>query len=102
MAKVSVFFLDTQCQYHTNIQASSQVVNLAIRSGISYAGKFAFSSLSKFLASVPDKNKTTSLGRIHQQLHTKIQIVTPAIDLIELMCVSSVCIFVTSRSRIPC
>ncbi|KAK9456669.1 RanGTP-binding protein-domain-containing protein [Dipodascopsis uninucleata] len=65
-------------------RAGNQAVTFAIRSGISLVSGYAIRSLTRFLDKLPDDQRG-NLERIKRRLHTKIKIVTPAIDLIQLI-----------------
>jgi hypothetical protein len=65
-------------------QAGTQVVNFAFRSGLSLASGYAFKTLTNFLEKLPETEKDT-LEKTKQRLHTKINIIIPAIDLIEIV-----------------
>lgn len=65
-------------------QAGSQAVTFAIRSGLVVASNYAFKTLSKFLDKIPQDEKS-ELERVRSKLQTKILIISPAIDLIELI-----------------
>ncbi|KAK9479646.1 RanGTP-binding protein-domain-containing protein [Lipomyces japonicus] len=65
-------------------KAGNQAVTFAIRSGISLVSGYAFRSLSRFLDKLPEGEKE-SLEKIKRRLNTKIKIVSPAIDLIQLI-----------------
>lgn len=64
-------------------RAGSQAVSLALRSGINIAGGYAIGTLTKFLRRLPEGDRR-EFERIKERLQTKILIITPAIDLIEL------------------
>ncbi|CAN6659712.1 ran-specific GTPase-activating protein 30 [Trichomonascus vanleenenianus] len=66
-------------------KAGSQAVTFAIRSGISIASSYAIKTLGKFLDKLPEDEKKNNLAIIKSRLQTKITIITPAIDLIELI-----------------
>lgn len=59
-------------------------MTFAIRSGISLASGYAIKTLSKFLDKLPQDEKN-SLSVTKSRLQTKITIITPAMDLIELI-----------------
>ncbi|KAJ8104106.1 RanGTP-binding protein-domain-containing protein [Lipomyces tetrasporus] len=65
-------------------RAGNQAVTFAIRSGISLVSGYAIRSLTRFLEKLPEDEKE-SLEKIKRRLNTKIKIVTPAIDLIQLI-----------------
>ncbi|KAF5102466.1 hypothetical protein D0Z00_000393 [Geotrichum galactomycetum] len=65
-------------------KAGSQAVTFAIRSGISIASGYAIKTLTTFLDKIPETERL-ALERSKYRLQTKIQIITPAIDLIELI-----------------
>lgn len=59
-------------------------MTFAIRSGVSMATGYAIKSLTQFIATIPESDKR-ELERSKSRLQTKIQVINPAIDLIELM-----------------
>lgn len=59
-------------------------MTLAIRSGLSFASGYAIKTLSKFWEKLPEKEKS-SLEATRSRLQSKIMIITPSIDLIELI-----------------
>lgn len=59
-------------------------MTLAIRSGLSFASGYAIKTLSKFWEKLPEKEKN-SLEATRSRLQSKIMIITPSIDLIELI-----------------
>ncbi|KAK9369997.1 RanGTP-binding protein-domain-containing protein [Lipomyces kononenkoae] len=65
-------------------KAGNQAVTFAIRSGISLVSGYAIRSLTRFLDKLPEDEKE-SLEKIKRRLNTKIKVVTPAIDLIQLI-----------------
>ncbi|KAK9468912.1 RanGTP-binding protein-domain-containing protein [Lipomyces arxii] len=65
-------------------QVRSKAVNIAVGSGVNYIGGFAIRSLVKFLSKLPEVERD-GLERLKRRLTTKIKIVTPAIDLIQLI-----------------
>ncbi|KAK9377953.1 RanGTP-binding protein-domain-containing protein [Lipomyces chichibuensis] len=65
-------------------KAGNQAVTFAIRSGISLVSGYAVRSLTRFLDKLPADEKE-SLEKIKRRLNTKIKIVSPAIDLIQLI-----------------
>ncbi|KAK9332933.1 RanGTP-binding protein-domain-containing protein [Lipomyces starkeyi] len=65
-------------------KAGNQAVTFAIRSGISLVSGYAIRSLTRFLDKLPEDEKE-SLEKIKRRLNTKIKIVSPAIDLIQLI-----------------
>lgn len=64
-------------------RAGSQAVSLALRSGINIAGGYAIGTLAKFLKRLPEADRR-EFERIKERLQTKILVITPAIDLIEI------------------
>src|SRR5699024_8518006 len=68
----------------TNIQAGSQAVTFAIRSGLSIASGYAIKTLGRFMERLPESQKS-SLALTKTRLQTKIMVITPSIDLIELI-----------------
>ncbi|BFZ56540.1 DRAP deaminase [Savitreella phatthalungensis] len=67
-------------------QATHQFTTLAIRSGISIAGGFAIKQVSSYIRSIPKQDvHKIELEAVSRQLDQSIKIVTPAIDLIEII-----------------
>lgn len=64
-------------------------MTFAIRSGISIASGYAIKTLSTFMEKIPERERL-ALERSKSRLQTKIMVITPAIDLIELMYVAGV------------
>ncbi|CCG84378.1 protein of unknown function [Taphrina deformans PYCC 5710] len=65
--------------------AARYSAGLAIRSGISIAGGFAIRQVSTYISKVPQNLHVQELELISKRLDQKIKIVTPAIDLIEII-----------------
>ncbi|KAK9459170.1 RanGTP-binding protein-domain-containing protein [Lipomyces oligophaga] len=64
--------------------AQNQAVSFVFRSGISLMSAYAFKGVSKFLEKLPDVEKQ-KLDRLRKKLKTRINIITPSIDLIQLL-----------------
>ncbi|KAK9474832.1 RanGTP-binding protein-domain-containing protein [Dipodascopsis tothii] len=65
-------------------RAGNQAVTFAIRSGISIVSGYAIRRVTRLLDKLPEDEKD-SLEKVKRRLSTKIKIVTPAIDLIQLI-----------------
>lgn len=59
-------------------------MTFAIRSGISIASGYAIKTLSTFMEKIPEDDRI-NLDKSKTRLQTKIRVITPAIDLIELV-----------------
>ncbi|ETI27767.1 hypothetical protein G647_00216 [Cladophialophora carrionii CBS 160.54] len=66
-------------------KVTQQAMNYAIRSGVTITASYAIRQSSKLLSSTPKSNIRDELYRLQQKLQHKIRIVSPAIDLIELI-----------------
>ncbi|ORY81407.1 RanGTP-binding protein-domain-containing protein [Protomyces lactucae-debilis] len=66
-------------------RASYQFTTFAIRSGISIAGGYAIKQVSTYIAKQPQDLHKRELELLSKRLDQKIKIVTPAIDLIEII-----------------
>lgn len=66
-------------------KAGSQAVTFAIRSGISLASTVAIKTISNFLSKLPEDDNKNNLKKTKEELQTRIRIVTPAIDLLQLV-----------------
>ncbi|KIX05663.1 uncharacterized protein Z518_03635 [Rhinocladiella mackenziei CBS 650.93] len=66
-------------------KVTQQAMNYAIRSGVTITASYAIRQSSKLLSSTPKSNVRNELYRLQQKLQHKIHIVSPAIDLIELI-----------------
>ncbi|EXJ63870.1 hypothetical protein A1O7_00205 [Cladophialophora yegresii CBS 114405] len=66
-------------------KVTQQAMNYAIRSGVTITASYALRQSSKLLSSTPKSNIRDELYRLQQKLQHKIRIVSPAIDLIELI-----------------
>ncbi|POS84168.1 hypothetical protein EPUL_002023 [Erysiphe pulchra] len=60
-------------------------MNYAIRSGIGITASFAISQTSRLLRTVSDRTDYRELYALQERLDSKIRIISPAIDLIELI-----------------
>lgn len=65
-------------------KAGSQAVTFAIKSGISLASSYAIKTVANFLTKIP-KDDAARLEGLRKKLETRIEIVSPAIDLIKLV-----------------
>ncbi|KAL9483829.1 hypothetical protein ACSS6W_002618 [Trichoderma asperelloides] len=61
----------------------AQAMRYAIRSGIALTSSYAINQCSRLLKAVDDKSLHSELRLLQKQLHGKIKIISPAIDLIE-------------------
>ena len=60
-------------------------MNYAIRSGISITGGFAIRECSRLIKTTPKSSGKQELVDLQMRLESKIRIISPAIDMIELM-----------------
>lgn len=65
-------------------RAGSQAVTFVIRSSITMASGYAFKKLNQFSSQLPELDRK-EIERTRRRLATKIQILTPALDLVELV-----------------
>ncbi|EJT69246.1 RanGTP-binding protein [Gaeumannomyces tritici R3-111a-1] len=61
----------------------AQAMNMAIRSGLALTSTYAVQQCSRLLKTVDDKSVRAELRALQQELDERIQIIAPAIDLIE-------------------
>lgn len=66
-------------------KVTQHAMNYAIRSGIGITASFAISQTSRLLRTVSDQTDYRELYTLQERLDSKIRIISPAIDLIELM-----------------
>ena len=66
-------------------RVTSQALNFAIRSGIGLTASFAISQSTRLLKAVNSSKEKIELERLQKRLESKIRIISPAIDMIELM-----------------
>ena len=66
-------------------KVTQQAMNYAIRSGVTITASYAIRQSSKLLGSTPKSTVKDEYSRLRQKLQHKIRIVSPAIDLIELI-----------------
>jgi len=64
---------------------TSQAVNYAIRSGLAITGGYAVKQCSRLLQSTPKGSERKELVELQYRLDSKIKIISPAIDMIELI-----------------
>ncbi|CCJ28382.1 unnamed protein product, partial [Pneumocystis jirovecii] len=64
---------------------SIAAATFAIRSGVSIAGGIALRQVSRYIKDMPSQAQRQALDNLRKQLEQKIRIVTPAIDLIEII-----------------
>ncbi|KAB8266563.1 RanGTP-binding protein-domain-containing protein [Aspergillus minisclerotigenes] len=62
-----------------------QAMNYAIRSGIAITAKYAIRQSSRLLKNVENAEEREELLVLQQRLESKIQVISPAIDMIELI-----------------
>ncbi|PWY70974.1 Ran-binding-domain-containing protein [Aspergillus heteromorphus CBS 117.55] len=67
------------------VRLTQQAMNYAIRSGIAITAKYAISQSSRLLKNVDDCEEKDELITLQQRLESKIQVISPAIDMIELI-----------------
>ncbi|KTW25757.1 hypothetical protein T552_03370 [Pneumocystis carinii B80] len=66
-------------------KVSIAAATFAIRSGVSIAGGIALRQVSRYIKDMPSQSQRQMLDSLKKQLEQKIRIVTPAIDLIEII-----------------
>ena len=66
-------------------KVTSQAMNYAIRSGLGLTAGYAFRSANKLLNSAPKSTVRDELDTLQQRLQHKVRIISPAIDMIELI-----------------
>ncbi|KPI45833.1 Ran-specific GTPase-activating protein 30 [Cyphellophora attinorum] len=66
-------------------KVTSQAINYAIRSGIAITASYAIRQSNKLLSNAPRSAVKDELYALQQRLHHKIRIISPAIDMIELI-----------------
>lgn len=66
-------------------KVTQQAMNYAIRSGVTLTASYAIKQSAKLLQNAPKSNGWDELYQLQQRLQHKIKIVSPAIDLIELI-----------------
>ncbi|KIW24800.1 uncharacterized protein PV07_10491 [Cladophialophora immunda] len=66
-------------------KVTQQAMNYAIRSGVTITASYAIRQSAKLLNSTPKSNVRDELYALQQRLQHKIRIVSPAIDMIELI-----------------
>ena len=66
-------------------KVTQQAMNYAIRSGIGITASFAIQQSAKLLKDTPKSAETDTLAGLQRRLDDKIRIITPAIDMIELI-----------------
>ncbi|MCJ1436040.1 hypothetical protein MMC27_005418 [Xylographa pallens] len=66
-------------------KVTQQAMNYAIRSGITITANYAFRQSSRFLQNVEDSSVKDELEILQERLRSKINIIAPAIDMIELI-----------------
>ncbi|KAL9110443.1 MAG: hypothetical protein Q9227_004987 [Pyrenula ochraceoflavens] len=66
-------------------KVTQQAMNYAIRSGVTITASYAIRQSSRLLKSVPKSDERDELQALQERLHSKIRIISPAIDMIELI-----------------
>ncbi|KAL9623600.1 MAG: hypothetical protein Q9160_002056 [Pyrenula sp. 1 TL-2023] len=66
-------------------KVTQQAMNYAIRSGVAITASYAMRQSSRLLKSVPKSNERDELLALQETLRNKIRIISPAIDMIELI-----------------
>ncbi|KAL9084907.1 MAG: hypothetical protein Q9165_007860 [Trypethelium subeluteriae] len=66
-------------------KVTQQAMNYAIRSGITITGGYAIRHASRLLNTTPKCSERDELSRLQARLESKIRIISPAIDMIELI-----------------
>ncbi|MCJ1403224.1 hypothetical protein MMC11_006447 [Xylographa trunciseda] len=66
-------------------KVTQQAMNYAIRSGITITANYAFRQSSRLLQNVEDGSVKDELETLQERLRSKINIIAPAIDMIELI-----------------
>ncbi|MCJ1393268.1 hypothetical protein MMC18_006140 [Xylographa bjoerkii] len=66
-------------------KVTQQAMNYAIRSGIAITANYAFRQSSRLLKNVEDGSVRDELQTLQERLRSKINIIAPAIDMIELI-----------------
>ena len=66
-------------------QVTKQAMTYAVRSGVALTASYAIKQSSKLLKNAPKSDVRDELDRLQQRLQHKIQIISPAIDMIELI-----------------
>lgn len=66
-------------------KVSIAAATFAIRSGVSIAGGLALRQVSRYIKDMPSQAQRQMLDSLKKQLEQKIRIITPAIDLIEII-----------------
>ena len=67
------------------VRVTQQAMNYAIRSGIAITASYAASQSARLLRRTEECREKTELESLHGRLESKIKIISPAIDMIELM-----------------
>lgn len=66
-------------------KVTQQAMNYAIRSGVTLTASYAIKQSARLLQNVPKSNDHDQLQDLQQRLQGKIRIISPAIDMIELI-----------------
>ncbi|MCJ1411428.1 hypothetical protein MMC19_005517 [Ptychographa xylographoides] len=66
-------------------KVTQQAMNYAIRSGITITASYAIRQSSRFLKNVQESHDREELQALQERLQSKISIISPAIDMIELI-----------------
>ena len=66
-------------------KVTQHAMNYAIRSGVTITASYAFKQSSRLLKNAPKSNDRDELITLQERLQSKIRIISPAIDMIELI-----------------
>jgi hypothetical protein len=66
-------------------KVTQQAMNYAIRSGIALSASYAIKQTSKLLRNLPNSTAKDEVYALQQRLQSRVNIITPAIDMIELI-----------------
>ncbi|KAF2227607.1 RanGTP-binding protein-domain-containing protein [Elsinoe ampelina] len=66
-------------------KVTQQAINYAIRSGVAVTGGYAMKQCARLLSSTPKGGSKNDLRNLQIRLESKIRIISPAIDMIELI-----------------
>lgn len=61
----------------------AQAMNMALRSGLAFTSTYAIGQCSRLLKTVDDRKVRSELRSLQDHLNSKINILSPVIDLIE-------------------
>lgn len=66
-------------------KVTQQAMNYAIRSGLTITATYAIKQSTRFIQQIPKNQDHDKLQELQLRLHSKIRIISPAIDMIELI-----------------